>query len=104
MAELDRLSEFTEWFDLDSAERERTPREIIEKGICYHIAGLSLSDKVTLPEDLGAGEVESLFTTGCKRPIYSLQMGEARITLRLIRKRSESTTSNTGCTLLSIQE
>ncbi|WP_079990173.1 IS6 family transposase, partial [Halolamina pelagica] len=43
----------TEWIDLDFVERERTPREIIEKGIRYHLAGLSLSNTVTLLEDLG---------------------------------------------------
>jgi putative transposase len=53
MAELDRLSESTEWIDLDFVERERTPREIIEKGIRYHLAGLSLSNTVTLLENLG---------------------------------------------------
>ncbi|SFP87677.1 hypothetical protein SAMN05216277_1111, partial [Halolamina pelagica] len=53
MAEFDRLSESTEWIDLDFVERERTPREIIEKGIRYHLAGLSLSNTVTLLEDLG---------------------------------------------------
>jgi putative transposase len=53
MAELDRLSESTEWIDLEFVERERTPREIIEKGIRYHLAGLSLSNTVTLLEDLG---------------------------------------------------
>jgi putative transposase len=53
MAELDRLSESTEWIDLEFVERERTPREIIEKGIRYHLAGLSLSNTVMLLEDLG---------------------------------------------------
>jgi hypothetical protein len=38
------LSECTEWINLDFVERERTPREIIEKGICHHLTGLSLSD------------------------------------------------------------
>jgi len=53
MAEFDRLSEDTDWIDLSFVERERTPREIIEKGIRYHLAGLSLSNTVVLLDDLG---------------------------------------------------
>jgi len=53
MAEFDRLSRDTEWIDLSFVERERTPREVIEKGIRHHLAGLSLSNTVTLLEDLG---------------------------------------------------
>jgi len=53
MAESDRLNEATGWIDLGFVERERTPREIIEKGIRHHLAGLSLSNTVTLLEDLG---------------------------------------------------
>ena len=53
MAEFDRLSRDTEWIDLSFVERERTPREVIEKGIRHHLAGLSLSNTVTLLEYLG---------------------------------------------------
>ncbi|WP_302081602.1 IS6 family transposase [Salinibaculum rarum] len=53
MSESNRLSESTEWIDLEFVERERTPREIIETGIRYHLAGLSLSNTVVLLEDLG---------------------------------------------------
>jgi len=53
MAEFDRLGEATDWIDLSFVERERTPREIIEKGIRYHLAGLSLSNTVILLDDLG---------------------------------------------------
>lgn len=53
MSESNRLSESTEWIDLGFVERERTPREIVEKGIRHHLAGLSLSNTVTLLEDLG---------------------------------------------------
>ncbi|RLM62785.1 IS6 family transposase, partial [Halorubrum sp. Atlit-26R] len=48
-----RLTECTEWIDLEFVERERTPREIIEKGIRHHLAGLSLSNTVILLEELG---------------------------------------------------
>ncbi|MFA9518718.1 IS6 family transposase [Halopenitus sp. H-Gu1] len=53
MSESNRLTESTEWIDLGFVERERTPREIIEKGIRYHLAGLSLSNTVVLLEELG---------------------------------------------------
>ena len=53
MAEFDRLSRDTEWIYLSFVERERTPREVIEKGIRHHLAGLSLSNTVVLLDDLG---------------------------------------------------
>ncbi|WP_096389870.1 IS6 family transposase [Halopenitus persicus] len=53
MAETDRLTGSTEWIDLEFVERERTPRETIEKGIRHHLAGLSLSNTVVWLEDLG---------------------------------------------------
>ena len=48
-----RLTQSTEWIDLEFVERERTPREIIKKGIRHHLAGLSLSNTVVLLEELG---------------------------------------------------
>jgi putative transposase len=53
MAEFDRLGEATDWIDSSFVERERTPREIMENGIRYHLAGLSLSNTVTLLDDYG---------------------------------------------------
>jgi len=53
MSESDRLNSCTEWIDLDFVERERTPREIIKKGIRHHLAELSLSNTVVLLEELG---------------------------------------------------
>ena len=53
MPETDRLTESTDWIDLGFVERERTPRGIIEKGIRHHLAGLSLSNTVTLLEEYG---------------------------------------------------
>jgi putative transposase len=53
MSRIDRLTRDTEWIDLEFVERERTPEPIIEKGIRYHLAGLSLSNTVVLLEDLG---------------------------------------------------
>jgi putative transposase len=59
MSESNHLTESTEWIDLEFIERERTPREIIEKGIRYHLAGLSLSNTVILLEDLGVSRSRS---------------------------------------------
>jgi putative transposase len=53
MSESDRLGDCTGWIDLDFVERERTPREIIEKDIRYHLAVLSLSNMVILLDKLG---------------------------------------------------
>jgi putative transposase len=53
MSEFDRLSERTEWIDLESVERERTPRRIIEVGIRLHLGGLSLSNAKRELEKLG---------------------------------------------------
>jgi hypothetical protein len=82
MPEFDRFTESTEWIDLEFVERERTPRELIEKGIRYHLAGLSLLDTVTLFRIWAANEVVSPFTTGCRRLIYSQLTVKARIALR----------------------
>jgi len=53
MAKTDRLTGSTEWIDLEFVERERTPREPIEKAIRHHLAGLSLSNTVILLEESG---------------------------------------------------
>jgi len=44
MHEIDRLSDSTDWIDLDFVERERTPEQIIKIGIQLHLAVLSLSN------------------------------------------------------------
>ena len=53
MAETDRLDSCTGWIDLEFVERDRTPRNLIEKGIRYYLAGLSLSNTVILLDELG---------------------------------------------------
>lgn len=42
MSESNRLNGCTEWIDLEFVERERTPHEIIETGIQFHLARLLL--------------------------------------------------------------
>lgn len=44
MLEFDRLSDDSEWSDLEFIERERTPEQIVEVGIWLHLVGLSLSN------------------------------------------------------------
>jgi len=46
MAETTRLSDHSDWIELDFVERERTPRRLMELGIRLHLAGLSLSNTV----------------------------------------------------------
>ncbi|WP_380676781.1 IS6 family transposase [Salinigranum sp. GCM10025319] len=53
MAEIDRLSEPTEWIDLGFVERQRTPEFAIQVGIQLHLAGLSLSNTKQYLERLG---------------------------------------------------
>jgi putative transposase len=48
-----RLTESSEWIELDFVERERTPRAIIETGIRHHLAELSIPNTVIFLEELG---------------------------------------------------
>ena len=53
MSEFNRLSEPTEWIDLEFVERQRTPEFAIQVGIQLHLAGLSLSNTKQYLERLG---------------------------------------------------
>jgi putative transposase len=53
MPEIDRLSQNTEWIDLEFVERQRTPEFAIQVGIQLHLAGLSLSNTKQHLERLG---------------------------------------------------
>jgi len=53
MPEFDRLSDVCGWIDLEFLEREATPESAMKLGIQLHLAGLSLSDTVTILEILG---------------------------------------------------
>jgi putative transposase len=44
MSEIERLGGRTSWIDLEFVERERTPHEIIELGIQFNVAYLSLAN------------------------------------------------------------
>lgn len=53
MPEISRLDGLSDWIDLDFMEREVTPSEAMELGIQLHVAGLSLSDTVSILERFG---------------------------------------------------
>ena len=53
MPEIDRLTGDSDWIDLEFMKRERTPEQIIEKGIRLRLAGLSLSNTKQHLERLG---------------------------------------------------
>ncbi|MXR50429.1 IS6 family transposase [Halovenus sp. WSH3] len=53
MPEISRLSGNSDWIDLDFVERERTPEPAMKLGIQMHLAGLSLSNTISILDDLG---------------------------------------------------
>ena len=53
MPEITRLSGSNDWIDLDFVERERTPEPAMKLGIQMHLAGLSLSNTISILENLG---------------------------------------------------
>ena len=53
MPETDRLVDDSDWIDLGFMEREATPSDAMELGIQLHMAGLSLSDTVSILEKFG---------------------------------------------------
>ena len=53
MPEIARLTGGKEWIDLDFVERERTPQRAMKLGIQMHLAGLLLSNTVSILDDLG---------------------------------------------------
>ncbi|WP_246988309.1 IS6 family transposase [Halorientalis marina] len=53
MPEITRLSGGSDWSDLDFVERERTPQHAMWLGIQMHVAGLSLSNTISVLDNLG---------------------------------------------------
>jgi putative transposase len=53
MPEIRRLSGGSDWIDLGFVERERTPELAMKLGIQMHLAGLSLSNTVSVLYELG---------------------------------------------------
>ena len=59
MAEIDRLVDDSDCFELEFLEREATPEPAMKFGIRLHLAGLSLSDTVSLLDRLGVERCRS---------------------------------------------
>ena len=53
MPEISRLISPNDWIDLDFVERERTPQRAMQLGIQLHVAGLSLSNTISILDTLG---------------------------------------------------
>jgi len=53
MPEIARLSGSRDWIDLDFVERKRTPERAMKLGIQMHMAGLSLSNTISILYNLG---------------------------------------------------
>jgi len=53
MPEIARLSGCTDWIDLDFVERQRIPERAMKLGNQLQLAGLSLSNTVSVLEELG---------------------------------------------------
>jgi len=51
--EISRLSGCTDWIDLDFVKRQRTPERAMKLGIQLQLAGLSLSNTVSVLEEVG---------------------------------------------------
>jgi hypothetical protein len=76
------LNDSLDEIELGFVEREATPRLLMKLSIQLHLAGLSLSNTVSILELFGVGRVKSTVTTGCTRPNYRQKTGSRRITLR----------------------
>lgn len=59
MLEIDRLNGDSGCFELDFVEREATPEPAMKLGIRLHLAGLSLSDTISILEILGVKRCRS---------------------------------------------
>jgi hypothetical protein len=59
MAGITRLSGSSDWIDLDFVERERTPEFAMRLGIQMHGAGLSLSNAISILDELGVQQSKS---------------------------------------------
>jgi transposase-like protein len=59
MPEIDRLNGGRDCFELDFLEREATPEPAMKLGIRLHLAGLSLSDTISILENSGVERCRS---------------------------------------------
>mgnify|MGYP000674513165 CR=1 FL=1 len=59
MLEIDRLSDGSDRFELGFVERESTPEPAMKLGIRLHLAGLSLSNTISILDSLGVKRCRS---------------------------------------------
>jgi hypothetical protein len=85
MLSFDRLNNDTGCIELDFPKREATPESAMKLGIRLHLAGLSLSDAVSILERLVLTVIEPPFIRGFRKSIYNRQTVRIRITLRLMK-------------------
>jgi len=86
MAEITRLSGCSDWIDLDFVERERTPESAIKLGIQMYLAGLSLSNTISILDELGVNRSRKAVHDWYTKPIYSRPTATLRIRLRSTRQ------------------
>ena len=80
MPENDRLNGCLNEIELGFVEREATPKLLMKLGIQLHLAGLSLSNTVSVLEIFGPSGLDLLFITEFTRQIYSPNLVGVRIT------------------------
>jgi transposase-like protein len=83
MPEITRLVGRIGCFELDFVEREATPEPAMKLGIQLHLAGLSLSNTVSILDMLGVNRCRSTVHNWVQKRIYSPLAVLIRITLRL---------------------
>jgi transposase-like protein len=82
MLEIARLSGGSDCFESDFLERETTPEPAMKLGIRLHLAGLSLSDTISILYMLGVERCRTTVHNWCTKPSYSPAMAKIRITSR----------------------
>ena len=83
MPEITRLIGGSNCFESDFLKREVTPKLALKRYIRLYMAGLSLSDTISVLDILGSIGVVPPFIIGFRRRIYSLSKALTRIPVRL---------------------
>jgi putative transposase len=82
MPEITRLSGSSDWIDLDFVERERTPERAMKLGIQMHVAGLSLSNTISILDNLGVQRSRKAVHDWVRKADLQPDGGESPIRLR----------------------
>jgi hypothetical protein len=85
MPENARLGGSLGQIELDFVEREATPELLMKLSIQLHLAGLSLSNTVSILEIFGVERVRSTVHNWVHKADLQPEDGQARITLRLMK-------------------